>query len=252
MGEVNNDILTNLSESIPWLLTEDGQSIDYTKSIRLFDGVKLVKHYLETRRGLDSDSLSEVKISELLQPFTDDTDITVLDLYKHIDKVYSENKTYFDQVRSEIISNDVNNSSPETLKPLGELGDTTFNEALVRMKEWNWNIILDNPKIGINVLPAAVNFVSYSLLLRAYMKHIHNRPYDKHPGALSISKKHTRNRILTGFILLGAPAVMWGLRITSISTKDIFTVDVHNPKEDSPMLGFVDLWISCPPPRRLD
>lgn len=104
----------------------------------------------------------------------------------------------------------------------------------------NWNIIVDNTKVVINAVAAAVNFVSYTLVLKGYMKYVHNIPYDTHPGAPSINlQKKVRNRLLTGFLGF----VMLGLMLTAINTKDIFTLEVHNSKEDSTMLGLMG-WIS--------
>lgn len=41
--------LSDNAKSFPWMLDEDGKLIDYNKSVKLFDGVKLISQYLEKK-----------------------------------------------------------------------------------------------------------------------------------------------------------------------------------------------------------
>ena len=98
-----------------------------------------------------------------------------------------------------------------------------------KIKNLDWDLvkIKDIGQVTINALPVAVNAVSYGFLLRAYMKHVHNRPY---PHFLSdIDKKielKTRNRHLFTFLMIGAPLTYFAIKeATPILNKFVsFTV----------------------------
>lgn len=253
INELNTEVTSSTSESMPWFLFKDENDkiIAWDKSINLYESIKLVQHYLQTRRGKDLESLSEVKISEWLKPFNDNTEITVFDLYKHIDEVYSANKTYFDKVKEDVILNTGSltdlNSKTEVFKPLGKLGDTTFNEAFTRLQELNWNIIVDNTKVGINAVAAAVNFVSYTLVLKGYMKYVHNRPVDTNLSQFQKNGEWAkRNKHLFGFTFIIAPALVWGLKYAGVGIKDMISIEVHNPKDTNSVsaMGFVGLFLN--------
>lgn len=108
--------------SLPWLFEVDGKTINYNDQIKLFDGVKMASQFLETRYGLNSELVSEVKIAEIIEPFVhsvEDKDITVLDFYNHISRLYNENKNVFVK---DLTSVAVESNS---FKPLGQLGEIT-------------------------------------------------------------------------------------------------------------------------------
>jgi hypothetical protein len=75
------------------------------------------------------------KIGEILQPFSDNKDITVIELFNHVSKLYKEdNLNLLAKLTSdsEIFSDTIitNNSS----KPFGEYGDVTLNQIGVALK----------------------------------------------------------------------------------------------------------------------
>jgi len=72
---------SSYGEGFPWLIDEDGKVIDFNKSISLFNGVKLISRYLETRHGINKENLSDVKFTELLEPFKNNANVTVLELF---------------------------------------------------------------------------------------------------------------------------------------------------------------------------
>jgi hypothetical protein len=72
-----------------------------------------------------------------------------------------------------------NTSNLDVFKPFGKYGDKTLNEFSVDLLKLNWNVITDNVKITIHAAPLAINFVSFSIFLKGYMKFVHNRPNDK-------------------------------------------------------------------------
>ena len=136
-------------------------------------------------------------------------------------------------------------------KPLGELGDLTFNEVAVRLQQLNWEFIVDSTKVSVNVLPAAANLIGYSLLLKGYMRYVHNRPYDN--NLTEIQKKmqnKIRNRLLAGFVFAGAPVMLMALKTVAISTKDMFSIEVNSAstanaeEENISILGFIGLFLN--------
>lgn len=84
--------MSSYGESFPWFVDENNKIIDYNKSIRLFDAVKLVSRYLETRYRMDPNLISEVKVNELVEPFKENKEITVLELFNHIQNTYYKNE----------------------------------------------------------------------------------------------------------------------------------------------------------------
>lgn len=119
------------------------------------------------------------------------------------------------------------NKLDESLKPLGEYGEITLNQAFLYLKDLKWEFILNNTRATINAVPFAVNFIGFSLMLKSYMKYVHNRPYD---SDLTIIQKQiqqkSRNRNLALFVFLGAPAALICLRNSAVSLKDIASINL--------------------------
>ena len=218
-------ITSSNTESFPWFFDDEGKIIDYNKPISLFNGVKLISNYLEKRFEMDKDLISEVKITEVLKPFEENKDVTILELYEHVSGLYNKDNESF-KVIVEKLSVNSDNKALDSIKPLGEYGDITLNEAFLYLKDLKWEFILNNTKATINAVPFAVNFVSFSLMLKSYMKYVHNRPYESNLTAAQrqIQQKN-RNRNLALFVFLGAPAVLYCLRKSSISIKDVASIN---------------------------
>jgi hypothetical protein len=69
------------------------------------------------------------------------------------------------------------------------------------------------------------NAVGYGLLIKSYMKYVHNRPMDKYVTPKNIeAQKLLRNRQLGLFCILGAPITMLILRSTAIPIKEMFNL----------------------------
>ena len=139
--------------SLPWLFEVDGKTINYNDQIKLFDGVKMASQFLETRYGLNSELVSEVKIAEIIEPFKEDKDITVLDFYNHISRLYNENKNVFVK---DLTSVAVESNS---FKPLGQLGEITLNEAIVKAYNLKWDMVLNTTEVTVHAAPVAVNLI---------------------------------------------------------------------------------------------
>uniref|UniRef100_UPI0030E5E8CD hypothetical protein n=1 Tax=Squamanita imbachii TaxID=2976389 RepID=UPI0030E5E8CD len=67
--DLNEIKLKSYKESSTWFLDDEGNVIDYNKTIVLFHGVKLISNFLEKWYERDNNLISEVKLSELLKPF---------------------------------------------------------------------------------------------------------------------------------------------------------------------------------------
>ena len=61
--------LSSYTEAFPWLLDENGKALDYNKRVGLFDGIKVMSNYINTRYNVNPNLISESKLSEILKPF---------------------------------------------------------------------------------------------------------------------------------------------------------------------------------------
>nr|YP_009912209.1 hypothetical protein [Phallus echinovolvatus]QLD96646.1 hypothetical protein [Phallus echinovolvatus] len=220
---------TSYVESFPLFIDETGKVIDFNKPIGLFNGVKLISQFLEKRFGEDKNFISEVKISELLELFKDNKNVTVLELYNHVGRLYNKDKNSFvkDLIDdSDKISMSDNTVNLNSFKSLGLYWDITLNEIAEGLLNLNWNIVLDYKKLTLNAAPFTINLISYSLLLKKYMKYVHNRPYSMIPNSISLEmQKSIRRRNLFIFSLFGGPLALYALSTSLIIIKN--TIDIN-------------------------
>ena len=219
-------LTSSIGESLPWLLDDEGKNIDFNKPISLFNGVRLISNYLEKRFNMDKNLISEVRITELLKLFEENKKATVLDLYNHVADLYKNDKESF-KITADILSSDSSNLD-KSFKPLGEYGDITLNEAFLSLKDLKWEIILNNtpPAATIHAVPFAVNFIGFSLMMRSYMKFVHNRPFE--PDITTIEKQiqqKARNRNLALFVFFWAPAILWCVKNSAPSLKNMININ---------------------------
>jgi hypothetical protein len=83
---------SSFSESFPWLTDADGKPIEFNETISMFEGVKLVSDYLVKNLKIDSNLISDGKLTEILELFKDkdsNKEITILELFKGLNKIYS-------------------------------------------------------------------------------------------------------------------------------------------------------------------
>jgi hypothetical protein len=70
-----------------------------------------------------------------------------------------------------------------------------------------------------------MNFIGFNLILRSYIKHVHNRPYAPNLDIASRRMQEIgRNRTLLGFLIIGAPLVLLSLKYTAISLKNMASI----------------------------
>ena len=241
--------ISSYKESFPWFVDEEDKLIDYHKPLSLFNGVKLVSHYLETSYRLNKDQLSEVKITEILEPFQDNEKVTVLELYNHISRLYNNDKENFNKLFEKGTSESSNSSAGgdgigrgeegidtntignllQSEKPFGKYGDITINELAVSLKHLKWDEILNHGKIVVHTAPLCMNLISFSFILRGYMKYVHNKPYPRNLTLQQLTvEKNLRNRNLALFLLLGAPLTLFSIRTTSLSIKDLASIELFS------------------------
>jgi len=82
----------------------------------------------------------------------------------------------------------------------------------------------------------SVFFINYGILIRNYVKHVHNRPF--RPLISDVERNLQilqRRRLLTYFGFIAAPAIILGLQVFSASHKDMLTIDVasNNSNNDT-------------------
>ena len=87
-----------------------------------------------------------------------------------------------------------------------------------------------NTRLTIHGVPVAMNAISYGLLLKTYMKYVHNRPMEAGytPSQIKL-KQALRNKQLGLFCIIGAPLSMLLLRSTAIPIKDMFNLTIGGP-----------------------
>ena len=231
--ESNNDMPTI---DIPKELREEfGLILECTHPISMFDGVKIISRYLELRHKIDPETISETKLTEILEIFNKSKGlVTAEDLFQHMNKKFEENKEfYIDKLKTET-KNLSENLISEDSKPFGQYGEVTLNqiglnlkENLKHMKDIRWDLVYENTKLSVKAAPAVISAISYSLVLSSYIKHIHNRPFDVSisPQKLA-SQKLLRNQQLGIFCIIGAPLTMFLLRFSAIPIKDMFSLSI--------------------------
>lgn len=229
---------SSMEESFSWFYDENGNKILFNKSVGLLDCVKYITIFLEKKYGVDSQTISQIKLSELIKPFEKNPEMTLLELYNHVGRTYNENK---DLIVKEMESSvDLNKDDlilkSEVLKdkPLGELGEVTFNQGIVYLRELKWESIIHNVNVGIHVVPAVVNFIGFGFVLKQYMNHVHNQPYIHPVGSqLRIIEADLKRRRLGVFLFFGAPLILASLKLSSVSIGDMISLDVNKNFEST-------------------
>jgi hypothetical protein len=101
----------------------------------MFDGVKLISRYLETRYLVNPELISEAALTELLKLFTENENITVAELYDHVSSLYKKDNNFFAQKLTTETENLSENLITDSSKPFGNFGEVTLNQIGVNLKE---------------------------------------------------------------------------------------------------------------------
>ena len=238
------DILTEISsysENFPWLLGEDGKAIDLNKQVDVFNAVKTVSVFLEKRFDLSQEQISNVKLSEIINPYLSNKEVTVLDLFNHFSKIYYNDKnSLIEEIASESTVNSLLDIKTQIMgntpvlapsKPLGTLGEITLNEITASLLNLKWEAMFKTAKMTVNVAPLVLNLASYSFMLKGYIKFVHNRPFDPNlDSAAKANHRILRNRHLALFSLLGAPLTLYLIKTrTSLGLKNMVNFHFEVP-----------------------
>ena len=240
----NETVISEYKELFPWYTDDDGKIIDYNKSITLFDGIKLISRFLEYRCDLDQNRFSDVKLSQLIEPFQKGN-VTVKELFDHVDSLHKTDSTFLSQVYKDInedmvklsSNSDGNTKSKEQI--FGQLGEMSINDLALKIRNYHWNIDVGNIQLMVNALPTVVSAVGYGMILKSYMKHVYNRSYPTNytPSEIRLERK-SRNIHLALFSIIGPPIILLALRHSAFHLKDIITVNVplgeSNPSISDP------------------
>ena len=197
LQELNN---SSYQESFPWFYNEDG-IIDYNKSIRLFDSIKLISKFLESKYIMDRTEISSAKIQEFINIFKDKEEVTILELFNHVVKTCKNDPDFFKTKIDDIVQN-----NPEIVENLANI-----------KYHYNLNVPL-NISTSFQFDPfKAMDFVSYSFMLRSYQKMV----YDTTPPFTNAKDFYRHNRHkhlgLIVFAVIGAPALVLFSRHMSAS-----------------------------------
>jgi hypothetical protein len=217
---INNDY-TSTEESFPWLYDSEGNPINFNENINLFDGVSLISNFLEKKYKFATGEISDIKFTEILKPFEGRNSITIMELYNHVSNLHKQG--YFKEALIQEIGNE-NSTINENLnkfeesKPLGQIGEITINQLVTKLKDLNWENINWGVKTTVHAAPVALNVISYGLVLKTYLKVVHNRPTPEGLNITELKKlnisKH--NRLLL-FSTIWAPLIVVGIRTFSPS-----------------------------------
>lgn len=113
-----------------------------------------------------------------------------------------------------------------------QLSDMTIGELQLTLMNLDWNMIVDNAKVAVDVAPLALKLVTFSLTVKTFMKYVYNRPLPPHipqKGPLATHEWAVRRKELGLFLLVGAPVSMIVAHIAHIGLKDWIKLEVTLP-----------------------
>jgi hypothetical protein len=247
LDELNNLNLSSYEENFSWLTDDNGKIIDFNRKVNLFNGVSLISNFLEKKYGLNKSDISDKKLSEFISIFSNNKDVTILDLFNHVGQLYKQDKNSFCNIVAQLTTESdeasLNKENTKAItenflntwnsnRPLGQLGETTLNEVAVGLKNLKWDVIFDKTQISLNAVPVACNAIGYSLILKSYLKHVYNRPYQSNLSENLLNKEQLlRRRHLALFSLVGAPLILFSIRESGLAFKDMFSINLLESSE---------------------
>ena len=104
---------SSFSESFPWLLTEEGNYLDWNHQLSNLEGLRLFSRYLETRLGIPKAQQDYDKLIELINPFINQGNITTQEFILWIQNLCKEKnlKDFLLDLNKEICSIDLSATS---------------------------------------------------------------------------------------------------------------------------------------------
>jgi len=122
--------------------------------------------------------------------------VSVYELFKQVGELYTKDKDSFktklvdnfsnsNYVKDKIFKVEGIQDITSVYIPLGKYGELTLNEIANYISELKWDLVYNNSQLQVNLVPLGVHFISYNFLIKAYMKHVHNRPF---PPTFNLAK----------------------------------------------------------------
>ena len=222
--------MSNYGEVFPWLLDRNGKIIDLNKNVGLFDAVAVVSLYLRHKYGVNKEEMCNVKLNELIKPDIEgNKGVNILELYIKVSKAFNKDKEALmekilksDVTSNEEIKRDVITGIVKSSKPLGEYEEISLNDIVDKLNLLQWEVILNRAEITTNTLPLGMNLLGFWLVLKSYVRFVHNRPYDPNLSDIHRSiERSLRDKQLVLFVFAGAPLVLLSLKAVPLKFRDI-------------------------------
>lgn len=243
--DISKSEMSSLAESFPLLTDDNGKMIDFTKNVNLDNGIILISKFLEKKYSVDKDTISELKLSELISIFSKNKEVTVLDLFNHVNNLFIKDKESFLKIVDEVgtisgvantgsdyakVESFINNLSSD--KPLGKFGETTLNEVAVGLQNVKWDLVYENLKLTVHGVPLAVNGISFGIILNQFNKHYYSKPYPAGLTGAELQRLQSqRNAVFCLFAIVGAPLVLCATRYSGLALKDVFNLEISSPSK---------------------
>nr|WVH38206.1 hypothetical protein [Trametes cingulata] len=195
------------SEVFPWFIDDGGHIIDLKKNLNVFEAVEVISH-IKKKYDVDTDSTIKIKLDEMTKE--ESNRITA---YNLSNTLMVENKQ-------------------ELFKALGSFGEKSLNEFSRYILNLKWETILSKGQVTIHAIPSLLNFVSYGVMVRSYMKHVHNRPLPRGLNEKELNTiKKSRNIQLALFSLIGAPIGLVLVKMASFKDMITFNLSLNSQSE---------------------
>nr|YP_003495103.1 hypothetical protein TrcifM_p12 [Trametes cingulata]ADD21057.1 hypothetical protein [Trametes cingulata] len=210
------------SEVFPGLIDDDGNMIDFNKNLNVFEAVEVISYILKKKYEVDTDSTIKIKLDQVTKLFEESNRITVLDLYNYVSQIYKEDPNFYKHTADNLSNNLMVENKQELFNPLA--GEKSLNEFSRYILNLKWETILPMAQVTIHAVPSLLNFVSYGVMVRSYMKLIYNRPIPKGLNEKELNTlKKSKNIQLALFSLIGAPLGLVLVKMAAPSFKDMLT-----------------------------
>jgi cytochrome c oxidase subunit 2 len=166
-------------ESFPWFV-KDGKIINYEENISLEKGVEVAAHFLKKRENFSEDDICKLKLSELIKPWAEGKDTTVIQFLNYLSNLIDKDKNIL--MKSSFLpeSNDTSSTAslplrmlgkevvlPLKERPLGEIGDLTLNQIFSKFN--GFNLPVGNITMTVEAFKFVPTILIYRGIVNAYI-----------------------------------------------------------------------------------
>lgn len=110
--------------------------------------------------------------------------------------------------------------------------DMTIREVSLTLMNLDWNAIVEQARIVVDVAPLPLKIITFSLTVRTFVNHVYYRPFPSaipNKGPLAVQEWAMRRKELGLFLLLGAPLSMIAAHQAHMSLKGLFKIETAIP-----------------------